>query len=568
MTTMAATPMVLGERGWWNCELHAEQEGSDYAFSIDNDTPLPDPRSRWQPEGVHHFSRPLDHSSFEWRDAGWQPPPLSAAVIYECHIGTFTPYGTFESAIERLPYLKELGITHLELMPVAEFPGERGWGYDGVDLYAPHHSYGGPSGLKKLVDAAHREGLAILLDVVYNHLGPDGNYLTRFGPYNTDRYRTPWGQAVNLDDANSDEVRRFFCDNALMWLRDYHFDGLRLDAIHAIFDASAIHFLEQLQAEVEVLQAHLGRHLVLIAESDLNQPRVVTPRRSGGYGLAAQWNDDFHHAVHALLSGENAGYYADFGSIACLAKALSRVFVNDGCYSRFRRRVHGKRVGGLCASSFVGFIQNHDQVGNRPRGERLGHLIDDARLKIAAGLMLASPFVPMLFQGEEWNSSSPFLYFTDHTSKELGAAVTAGRRKEFAPFSCDASEVPDPQAIDTFIRSKLDWRELDQPKHRKVVEWYVALLKMRRALPDLTDPRMEQVSVTCDEVARWLCMRRGQTFVVCNFAERPQWIPLAADSGLLDVKLFSSSSPPTVNGGSVYLAPISIAIAGPRKSVA
>ena len=359
---------------------------ADYAFSLDGGPPLPDPRSPYQPNGVHGLSRPVDHSAFEWRHTKWRPAPLSSAIIYECHIGTFTPSGTFDAAVERLGYLRDLGVTHIELMPVAEFSGARGWGYDGVDLFAPHHSYGGPDAMKRFVDAAHGHGLGVILDVVYNHLGPEGNYLAKFGPYFTDRYRTPWGDAVNLDDRDSDEVRRFFCDNALMWLRDYRVDGLRLDAVHAIFDASAIHFLEQLGAEVHQLEAEVGRHLVVIAESDLNQPRIVTPREAGGYGLDAQWNDDFHHALHTILTGETAGYLADFGSIAQLAKCLTRGFVYDGTYSKSRRRRHGRPVLGLSAHRFVAFMQNHDQVGNRAMGERLGHLVTIDQLKISAAI--------------------------------------------------------------------------------------------------------------------------------------------------------------------------------------
>jgi len=358
-------PMRPDKGGWWSIETELAVPGVDYAFVLDQGNPLPDPRSPSQPNGVHGRSRIIDQGSFRWSDEYWNPPPLSSAIIYELHIGTFTPAGTFEAAIERLPHLTGLGVTHIELMPVAEFSGDRGWGYDGVDLYAPHHAYGGPDGLKRLVDACHQLGLAVILDVVYNHFGPSGNYLAQFGPYQTERYWTPWGDAVNFDAQGSDEVRQFLCDNALTWLRDYHFDGLRLDAIHAIVDNSAVHFLEQLAAEVAALQARLGRHLTLIAESNLNNPRIVRPIEAGGYGIDAQWSDDFHHALHAWLTGERSGYYVDFGSLAHLAKALRNAYVYDGNYSQYRERHHGRPPTGVCGHRFLGYSQTHDQVGNR-----------------------------------------------------------------------------------------------------------------------------------------------------------------------------------------------------------
>ena len=451
--------MTARADGWWTAEAVSAAPGTDYAFRLDGGPPLPDPRSVWQPQGVHGPSRVLDHGAFPWTDGRWQQGPLPSAVLYELHVGTFTPEGTFEAAIARLDHLVDLGITHVELMPVAEFPGSRGWGYDGVDLYAPHHAYGGPEGLKRLVNACHAKGFAVLLDVVYNHLGPAGNYLERFGPYFTARHQTPWGPAVNLDGPGSDEVRRFFCDNALMWLRDYHLDGLRLDAVHALVDTSAVSFLEQLAAEVHALEAHLGRHLVLIAESDLNDPRVVRPPELGGYGLGAQWSDDFHHALHTVLTGERDGYYADFGSLADLAKALTGTFVYDGRYSHFRGRRHGRPTAGLTGDHFLGYLQNHDQIGNRAQGERSSHLPNSGRLKIAAALVLTSPFIPLLFQGEEWGASTPFQYFTDHDDPELGRAVREGRRVEFAGFGWAPEAIPDPQDPATFARSKLDWQE-------------------------------------------------------------------------------------------------------------
>jgi maltooligosyltrehalose trehalohydrolase len=519
-------PMRREAGGWWSIETDLAMPGADYAFVLDHGRLLPDPRAPWQPRGVHGRSRIVDHALFCWGDALWNPPPLSAAVIYELHIGTFTREGTFEAAIEKLPHLNGLGITHVELMPIAEFSGERGWGYDGVDLYAPHHAYGGPDGLKRLVDACHARGLAVILDVVYNHFGPSGNYLAEFGPYQTDHYRTPWGDAVNFDGPGSKEVRRYLCDNALMWLRDYHFDGLRLDAIHAIVDSSAVHFLEQLASEVAALQAQLGRHLTLIAESNLNDPRILRPIEAGGYGIDAQWSDDFHHALHAYLTGESSGYYADFGSLAQLAKALRSAYVYDGGYSRYRQRCHGRPPTGLSGHRFLGYSQTHDQVGNRARGERSSMLMNVNRLKIAASLVITAPFIPMLFQGEEWAAATPFLYFSGHPEPELGHAVSEGRKHEFASFGWNPDEIPDPQALDTFACSKLDWNELGHEPHRGLLQWHRELIQLRKEFPELSDGRLDRVKIEFDENARWLVMYRGSIVVAVNFAQKAQNVPL------------------------------------------
>ena len=562
VTANERVEMSRAERGWWRAELSPELAHAEYGFSLDGGPPLPDPRSPYQPHGVHGLSRPVEHSAFEWRHSRWRPAPLSSAIIYELHLGTFTSAGTFDAAVERLGYLRDLGVTHVELMPVSEFSGTRGWGYDGTDLYAPHHIYGGPDAMKRLVDAAHGHGLGVILDVVYNHLGPEGNYLGKFGPYFTDRYRTPWGDAVNLDDRDSDEVRQFFCDNALMWLRDYRVDGLRLDAVHAIFDASAIHFLEELGAQVHQLEAESGRHLAVVAESDLNLPRIVTPRQAGGYGLDAQWNDDFHHALHTILTGEKAGYLADFGSIALLAKTLTRAFAYDGSYSKSRGRRHGAPVLGLSAHRFVAFIQNHDQVGNRARGERLGHLVTIDQLKIAAALLMTAPFVPLLFQGEEWNASSPFQYFTDHQDAELAESVRRGRRAEFAHFVADASEIPDPQARQTFERSKLDWGERERGTHREMLEWYRRLIRLRRCVRDFENGRLDLDSVSFDEEARWLRLMRGESAVICNFAPTPQRVPVA-DAGRMDIAL-ASRHDVRIGDAEIELPPVSVAILIPK----
>ncbi len=520
--------MTKDAGGWWHVDAPFIQHGVDYAYVVDGKGPFPDPRSFWQPNGIHGFSRWVDHFLFDWIDTGWQQPPLGSAVIYELHIGTFTREGTFDAAIGRLDHLVSLGITHVELMPVAQFSGSRGWGYDGVDLYAPHQAYGGPEGLKRLVDACHHRGLAVLLDVVYNHLGPAGNYLNQFAPYFTDRYSTPWGEAINFDERYSNEVRQFFIDNAIMWLQDYHFDGLRIDAVHAILDTSAVHFLEALANAVKNLETDLGRHFVLIAESDLNDPRVVRPQAVGGYGIDAQWNEDFHHALHAVLTGENQGYYQDFGTLARLAKVLTEGFAYDGCYSVYRRRYHGRPADGLSGNKFVGCLQNHDQVGNRALGERTSCLLSPGLLKIGAALVMTSPFVPMLFQGEEWGAATPFLYFTDHQEPELGEAVKHGRQQEFAAFGWETEKIPDPQAEKTFLQSRLNWDELLNEPGNRILEWHQSLIKLRRSLSCLKDGQIDRISVFFNETEGWLTMARGSVLVVCNFADAPRTISCAA----------------------------------------
>jgi maltooligosyltrehalose trehalohydrolase len=549
-------PLQRGDRGYWRVAAEDAQSGEDYGYIIDGQTPaLPDPRSPYQPNGVNGLSRLVDHSAFDWTDANWQAPPLTGAIVYELHIGTFTPGGTFDSAITRLDYLRDLGITHVEIMPVNEFPGKRGWGYDGVDLYAPHHAYGGPDGLKRLVDACHAKGLAVLLDVVYNHLGPSGNYLSRFGPYFNEDYHTPWGAAVNLDGAWSTEVRRFFCDNALMWLRDYHFDGLRLDAVHAFLDRSAIHFLEQLAAEISALASETERHLALIAESDLNQPLLVIPRDAHGYGIDAQWSDDFHHALHSVLTGERSGYYCDFGTLAQLAKSLKSVFVYDGIYSEHRRRNHGRPVVGLPATRFLGFLQNHDQIGNRATGERMSHLLTVGQLKVAAALVLLAPFIPMLFQGEEFAASSPFQYFTDHEDPEVGGAVTEGRRKEFASFGWDPESVPDPQSPETYERSKLNWDETGQEPHRSILDWHRTLIRLRRTHSDFTNGDLDRMDVQFDEQQRWLSFQRGKFTVISNFGGSPLRREVAGKTLVL-----ASEAECALHGSALDLSPYSVAI--------
>jgi maltooligosyltrehalose trehalohydrolase len=523
------------KQGWWHLDVNDAEPGTDYGFVIgDEARSYPDPRSLWQPNGVHAHSRIYDHAAFAWSDSQFQAPPLSGAIVYELHLGTFTQEGTLDAAIGRLDHLADIGVTHVELMPVAAFAGEHGWGYDAVALYAVHQPYGGPDALKRFVDAAHAKGLAVLLDVVYNHFGPVGNYTGKYGAYITESHHTPWGGAVNLEDAGSHQVRRFFCDNALMWLRDFHVDGLRLDAVHAFVDRSAIHFLEQLSAEVETLGATLARRLFLIAESDLNDPRIVTAREAGGFGIHAQWSDDFHHALFTVLSpGPPLGYFADFGLMSQLAKALERTFVYDGEYSTYRDRIHGRTVGNLSQHRFLGFIQNHDQVGNRAEGDRIAQVAGMDRAKIAAALVLMSPFIPMLFQGEEWAASSPFLYFADHEDPEMARLVSEGRKREFAPFGWDPASIPDPEKRETFERSKLHWDEMNTGDHAEMLRWYRALIALRRSTPCLNDGEPGHTHVEGDEEQKWLSMRRGRILVVCHLGAEERAFNVPAGSEIV-----------------------------------
>ncbi|RRA47536.1 malto-oligosyltrehalose trehalohydrolase [Acidipila sp. EB88] len=513
-------PLNQQDGGWWSASVDDAADGTKYVFLLDGkDQELPDPRSAFQPEGVNGPSQVVDHAKFQWADNGFRAVPFQAAIIYELHVGTFSPEGTCDGVIAKLDYLRELGVTHIELLPFAEFPGKHGWGYDGVDLFAPHAAYGGPDGLKRLVDAAHGKGLAVMMDVVYNHFGPAGNYVGQFGPYFTDQHKTPWGDAVNLEDAGSYEVRRFFCDNALMWLRDYHMDGLRLDAVHAYIDRSAINFMEQINTEVHALQVETGKPYLMIAESDLNDPRLVQPKAARGYGFDAQWSDDFHHAVVALLTGDTSGYYADFGDFADLGKALTQAFVYDGQFSEFRDRVHGRPVHDLPGWHFCGYSQNHDQVGNRAKGERLQHLTDMPRAKIAAALTLLAPFLPMLWQGEEFAASTPFLYFTDHEDKELGKLVSEGRKKEFEAFGWDPEDIPDPQDASTFEASKLKWDEVAQPEHAEMLRFYKELIALRKGQRELLDGVLDHVDVDFDDEDQWFTMQRGGIVLVFTLAE-------------------------------------------------
>ncbi len=515
--------MQKGSCGWWFIDAPYITHDVEYAYFVDGKGPYPDPRSRWQPQGVHGPSCWVDHSLFSWQCKEFCAPPLASSIFYELHVGTFTPEGTFDAAIEKLGFLVELGITHVELMPVAEFSGSCGWGYDVVDLYAPHHSYGGPDGLKRFVDACHQMGLAVVLDVVYNHLGPEGNYLAKFGPYFTNKYTTLWGEAINYDGRESDEVRRFIIDNALMWIRDYHIDGLRIDAVHAIIDTSAIHILEEMRREVGAL---------LIGESDLNDPRIIRSFDEGGYGLDAQWNEDFHHALHAVITGEKQGYYQDFHTLQDLKIVLTEGFLYGARYSWYRGRRHGRSARDISYERFISFLQNHDQVGNRPFGDRIGHQVSLDKLKLAASIALLSSYHPLIFQGEEWAASTPFLFFTDFQDSALAAAVKEGREKEFYYYGIQANELFDPQARDTFMRSKLNWDEQKRSPHKELLEWYKALIALRKSLPP------SKLEVTFDERSRWLIIRRPSLVLVSSFSDKPQHITLELPKELKGV-LFS-----------------------------
>jgi maltooligosyltrehalose trehalohydrolase len=525
-------PLMLEplERGYFggiaaNLELDAQ-----YLYRLDGDRELPDPASRFQPQGVHGPSQIVDTSSCRWTDQSWTGRPLGGSIVYELHVGTFTPEGTFDALIPHLPELLDLGVTTIELMPIAQFPGARNWGYDGTFEFAPQNSYGGPQSLQRFIDAAHHHGLAVALDVVYNHLGPEGNYLSAFGAYFTDRYRTPWGEALNFDGPGSDEVRRFFIENALYWLEDYHFDALRLDAIHGIFDSSAQHFLAELKAEVANLSKQSGRDIYLIAESDLNDARILNAPERGGYNLDAQWSDDFHHALHSLLTKEKRGYYADFGGIDPLITTLKDGWYFSGQYSEHRQRRHGSSPQGLSPSRFIVCDQNHDQVGNRAAGDRLNSQVSFEAMKLAAGITLLAPFTPMLFMGEEYGETAPFQYFTSHGDPALVEAVRKGRREEFAAFGWEES-VPDPQDEQTYLRSKLNHSLRGDEPHRTLWQFYRRLIQIRKEYK-LASPASQTVRPAGDEAILLLRENGDQKLaLIFNFAERQAYVSLSQLSG-------------------------------------
>jgi maltooligosyltrehalose trehalohydrolase len=522
------------------------QAGADYQYVIGDGKRRPDPVSRWQPRGVHGPSRVVDPAAFSWSDQDWRGIPLEDFILYELHTGTFTEEGTFDAIIPRLPDLLDLGITAVELMPVAQFPGGRNWGYDGVGMYAPQSTYGGPNGLKTLINACHRAGLAVVLDVVYNHLGPEGNYVGEFGPYYTNAYRTPWGEAINFDGPESDGVRRFFVENALYWLTEYHVDGLRLDAIHGIFDFSARHILRELADAFHSQADKLGRSAWLIAESDLNDSRVIEPPAQGGYGIDAQWLDDFHHALHTSLTGESRGYFADFNGLPSLQKALVNGYVYEGQYSRYRRRRHGSSSKGRPGKRFVAFTQNHDQIANALQGSRSSRVLSLEQQKLATAVLFFSPYLPLLFMGQEYGEKADFLYFTEHGDAALIEAVREGRRNEVNDFST-GGEFVDPQDSGTFQRSKLDWCLRQQPPHAGLLDFYRDWIGMRKRHAALRNCRKSMVRARCDAENRWLVTERrdisgSRALLVCNFAPDTHEVPITFGSAPWAMCLWSGDA--------------------------
>ncbi|MHA7222037.1 malto-oligosyltrehalose trehalohydrolase [Arthrobacter sp. RHLT1-20] len=522
-----------GRDGWWTAAGAPASGEVAYGYLLDGDTtPLPDPRSRRQPEGVHSLSRTFDAGSHDWADGQWKGRGLQGAVIYELHLGTFTPEGTLDAAIGKLGYLADLGIDFVELLPVNGFNGTHNWGYDGVLWYAVHEGYGGPAAYQRFVDAAHAAGLGVIQDVVYNHLGPSGNYLPRFGPYLKPGEGNTWGDSVNLDGPGSDVVRNYILDNSAMWLRDYHVDGLRLDAVHAFKDERAVHLLEEFGALADEISAETGRPATMIAESDLNDPRLLYPRDVNGYGLAGQWSDDFHHAVHVNVSGEATGYYADFESLEALAKVLVDGFFHDGGYSSFRGRHHGRPINTdiVHPAALVVCSQNHDQIGNRATGDRLSQTMGYGQLALAAVATLTAPFTPMLFMGEEYGARTPWQFFTSHPEPELGKATAEGRIREFERMGWDPAVVPDPQDPGTFTRSKLNWAEAAEGDHARLLELYRRLIALRRSTPELAGLGFEDTAVAFSEADGWLRLRRGSVEVAMNFSARPNRLAVGGAS--------------------------------------
>ncbi|OFI40011.1 malto-oligosyltrehalose trehalohydrolase [Arthrobacter sp. SW1] len=538
---------------WWHAPDAPAGDSVPYGYFVDGEGPFPDPRSRRQLDGVHGLSAGFDASAHQWQATAWAGLALRGAVIYELHLGTFTPEGTLDAAAGKLDYLAELGVDFVELLPVNAFNGTHNWGYDGVLWYAVHEQYGGPAAYQRFVDAAHAAGLGVIQDVVYNHLGPSGNYLPKFGPYLKLGEGNTWGDSVNLDGPGSDEVRRYILDNAAMWLRDYRVDGLRLDAVHALRDERAVHILEELAVLADGIAEEDGVPRTLIAESDLNNPRLIYPRRANGYGLAGQWSDDFHHAVHVNLSGETAGYYADFESLAALAKVLKHGFFHDGSYSSFRGRHHGRPIRQDLAhpAALVVCNQNHDQIGNRAAGDRLSASLSYGRLALAAVLTMTSPFTPMLFMGEEFAASTPWQFFTSHPEEWLGKATAEGRLKEFERMGWDPALVPNPQDPQTFLRSKLDWEEASEGHHARLLGLYRSLAALRRSTPELGEGGFGAIEVDFSEEERWLALIRGGVRVVCNFG--PDELSMDLDGDLDGGLLLASEPAVSLQGGTLTL---------------
>ncbi|MBD0364544.1 MAG: malto-oligosyltrehalose trehalohydrolase [Flavisolibacter sp.] len=521
-------PLTKDAFGYWQLSTDEVKPGDTYKFRLDGEKDRPDPASLAQPEGVHGFSEATDIADFQWNDEGWKNIPLNEFVLYELHTGTFTPEGTFAAIEEKLDYLKRLGVNVIELMPVAQFPGNRNWGYDGVLPYAVQNSYGGAKGLQHLVNGCHERGIAVVLDVVYNHMGPEGNYLNDYGPYFTDKYKTPWGKAINFDDEWCDGVRRFIIENALMWFRDFHIDALRLDAVHAIKDFSAVHILREIKHYVNQLMQATGRTHYLIVELDLNDTRFINPIEAGGFGMDAQWMDEFHHALRVTAGGERTGYYSDFEGLEHLAKAYQDAYVYDGQYSPHRKRRFGIKTENP-GYQFIVFSQNHDQVGNRMLGERTSQLVSFEMQKLIAGAVLLSPYLPMLFMGEEWSEPHPFQYFVSHTDPDLAEAVRKGRKEEFAAFHAQG-EAPDPMSEETFLRSKLQWHLLDAEPHQTMFQYYQSLIKLRKQQPALCHLERRQLDVQFNTDTQTLLLHRWHEsqHVLCfmNFSKEQQTITL------------------------------------------
>lgn len=558
------------QHGYWTLSTDKIKPGDTYWFMVD-DKQLPDPASLYQPESVHGPSAAFDLKAFDWTDAQWQNPALSDYIIYELHTGTFTADGTFKGIEEKLDHLISLGITAIEIMPVSQFPGERNWGYDGVFPFATQNSYGGPNSLQALVNACHNKGLAVILDVVYNHIGPEGNYFGEFGHYFTDKYHTPWGAALNFDDAGCDEVRRYFIENVLMWFRDFHIDALRMDAVHAIRDFSPVHILQEITQYTAQLTQQTGRAYYLIAECDLNDARYIKTVQQGGYGFDAQWIDEFHHALRVAAGGERNGYYTDFNGIADLANAFQNGYVYHGQYSEQRQKTFGTKTDGINGRQFVVFSQNHDQVGNRMLGERSSQLFSFEMQKLMAAAVMISPFLPMLFMGEEWSEPNPFQFFVSHTDKKLIEGVRKGRKAEFADFHA-VGEAPDPQDISTFTNSKLNWTLLDKGQHNVMLRYYKALIKLRKKQPAFKNTDRESMTVEVDEAAKTLTIKRWaaeqQVLCLLNFAPQEQQTQIPAGTGQWQ-KLFDSAepkwngplaAPEIINADQMSLSPASIVI--------
>jgi maltooligosyltrehalose trehalohydrolase len=520
-------PLEQKEYGYWFLETRKINEGDRYKFVLDEEKEFPDPGSLSQPDGVHESSEVIDLKTFNWTDNDWNNLPLKDYIIYELHTGTFTPEGTFYGIEEKLDYLKDLGITAIEIMPVAQFPGNRNWGYDGVFPFAVQNSYGGAKGLQQLVNACHQKGLVVILDVVYNHLGPEGNYLGAYGPYFTAKYNTPWGNAINFDDAWCDGVRNYFIENALMWFRDFHIDALRLDAVHAIKDFSPTHILQEIKKHVDALEQATGRTHYLIVESDLNDTCFIEPLEKNGYGMDAQWIDEFHHALRVTAGEKPAGYYSDFSGIAHLAKAYNDAYVYDGQYSLHRKKKFGVKANINDGKHFVFFTQNHDQVGNRMLGERTSQLVSFEMQKLLAAAVMCSPYLPMLFMGEEWSETNPFLYFVSHTDENLVEAVHKGRKEEFAAFHAEG-EAPDPVSEETFLQSKLQWHLLDEAEHKVMLAYYKELIQLRKSLPALAELNRQNLKVDYSEKHKTLLLHRwhNDQHVLCcmNFSNKEQVI--------------------------------------------